>query len=320
MNNIYILNEATEHEALYWGKLSSPVYAYLELTKRCNCNCKFCQVDGLHSNNSDISYSLFKKIIKELRKNNFFEVRLGGGEPLIAKDFEKMIKYIRKNNFFFWVCTNGILLDDYKVQLLKEYNCTGVRISIDSCYANVHNEIRQNPNAFEKAWEAVDRCVTSGLETVVSMTIGAHNVNEVEKLYKMATEHGAKFITHPIMPVQRGKQFLNDKGDYFCCSDSIKKIISDSNGEKHCVAANEMIGIDANGYVSPCTFIKPKFTIKNMKLKSILNHDKFTCYKKPIPGSKKCSKCKYHNDTGDCILSNICRGGCWALKELENEN
>lgn len=320
MNNIYILNEATENQVLYWGHFRSPVYAYLELTKRCNCNCKFCQVDGLHNKDSDISFPLFKKIIKSLHKNNFFEVRLGGGEPLIVNDFEKMLKYISKYKLFFWVCTNGILLDDEKVRLLKKYSCVGVRISIDSCYPEKHNEIRQNNCAFEKAWEAVDRCLASGLETVVSMTIGSHNIGEVESLSIMAKEHGARFITHPIMPVQRGKNFLNENGGYFCCSESIKGIIKNSNGEKHCVAASEMIGIDTNGFVSPCTFIKPKLSLKNMSLTKILKHKDFTCYKKPLPNSTKCAKCKYKNSTDDCVMSNICRGGCWALKELENEN
>jgi len=320
MNNIYILNEASENQVLYWGKLKSPVYAYLELTKHCNCNCEFCQVDGLHCKDSDISFSLFKKIIKELKKNDFFEIRLGGGEPLLVNDLERMLQYIYKNKLFFWICTNGILLNDKNVSLLKKYNCTGVRISIDSCVEEKHNKIRNNPNAFKSAWEGVDRCLKAQLETVVSMTIGNHNINEVATLASIAKEHGAKFITHPIMPVQRGKNFLDKNGEYFCCSQNIQNIISESKGEKHCVAASEMIGIDTNGYVSPCTFIKPKLSLKDIDLKKILNHKDFKCYTKPIPKSKKCAKCKYNKNTDDCILSSICRGGCWALKEIENEN
>ena len=318
MKSIFRLNDVSEiDDSAYWGKLLSPVYAYLELTKRCNCNCDFCQVDGLHEKNSDINFRLFKKIVKELKKNNFLELRLGGGEPLISSSIKKIVKYINKNNLMFWVCTNGILLTQEMAEFLKNNGCIGVRISIDSHIEAKHNEIRRNPNAYKLALKAVETARDANLTTIISMTIGEHNINDVVELEKLAKEKKVGFITHPIMPVGRGVNFKSNE-DYYCCSENIKDVISNSTGEKHCVAGTEMIAIDTLGNVSPCTFIKPKLSLKKLSLKNILNHPSFVCYKHPILNSKICENCKENAE--NCKYSDMCRGGCWALKELNDEN
>lgn len=322
MKSIFRLNDiALYADMADWGKLFSPVYAYIELTKTCNCNCDFCQVENLHNNKLDMSFHLFKKIIRQLKKHNFLELRFGGGEPLLAKNFKKMVKYVNKKKFMFWICTNGILLDEKMAEFLKSNGCIGARISIDSIDEKKHNEVRRNNIAFKSAWRAVENCKKHKLEAVVSMTIGPHNIMEIEQLEKMAKEKNANFITHPIMPVGRGESF-KEKNDYFCHSEKVQDLIEKSSGEKHCVAGTEMIAIDATGNVSPCTFIKPKYNLKDYSLKNIFEKPDFKKYKYPIEGSNKCLNCEKVNCDKkiNCIYSDLCRGGCWALMEKDDEN
>ena len=49
-----------------------------------------------------------------------------------------------------------------------------------------------------------------GLEVCVSMTIGSHNVNEVESMAAFAKKNGYNFLTHFIMPTGKGVKFLEN--------------------------------------------------------------------------------------------------------------
>lgn len=319
MKSLFFLNEEKYADNINWGKIHGPVYAYIEVTKRCNCNCKYCQVAELHDTDKDMDFSLFKKSIRQLKKVGILEIRLGGGEPLLLTDLERRLSYLKKKNLACWICTNGTLLTKEKAFLLKQYGVVGVRISIDSHKQETHDKMRGRKGSYLLAWKAVKNSVLSGLNTVISMTLGEHNIKDVDKLYKMAIGHGAKFITHPIMPIGRGKTFVS-KGEFFCLSNENKKLVQKTSGEKHCVALTETLGIDSLGNVSACTFLPSVDNIKNRSLKKILKDERMAKYARPIPKSIKCKICKRGElIDGDCMFSDICRGGCWALKYTEEK-
>lgn len=322
MKNFFILNN-TEYvlDVAYWGRVSPPVYSYIELTKNCNCNCSFCQVEGLHNKNTDMPIKLFKNIIKQLKKEGFLEVRLGGGEPLVTHNFVHYIKILQRYNIKYWVCTNGILMNETIAKLLKETGCIGVRVSIDSIDEETHNSIRGNNNAYIGAWRCVDLIKKFNMYPVVSMTVGVHNAHEIEQLKELATKHNARFTMHPIMPVGRGVNFKSDDDTYACENEEVKDKAFKYAGEKHCVAGTEMVAFDCLGNISPCTFIKPRFSIKHNSLHKILKDKEFVKYTLPIPNSNICKQCGFgEKGNNNCKYASLCRGGCWALEELKYEN
>jgi len=99
-----------------------------ELTKSCNKKCPFCY-ESLDIKNAyflddeDINLSI------KFFNDNFIEyIALSGGEPLLFPDLEKVLKKL--GNKKITIITNGLLLDDSNIQLLKRYHCN-IRISWD---------------------------------------------------------------------------------------------------------------------------------------------------------------------------------------------
>ena len=97
----------------------------LSITDRCNMNCFFCHSEGNFSPYlSSISLSAIEQLLIQARKMNFSEITVTGGEPLTY--FEGVLSILSNCNK--WVhrpkikiCTNGVLLDDRKLQMIKCY-------------------------------------------------------------------------------------------------------------------------------------------------------------------------------------------------------
>ncbi|MBR6517806.1 MAG: radical SAM protein [Bacilli bacterium] len=308
MKHIYNLNINDIYENIKWGKLSSVVYAYVEITNKCNSNCIYCQKG--ESNSLNMSFSDYVILIDQLLKLNLFEIRLGGGEPLCDDGIIKKIEYARKKGFSVWVCTNGQLLTKKRCIELKSSGLLGVRISLDSLTPEIHNFSRGSEYSWFKTLQGIINAKQVGLEVIISMTVGKFNIDEIDKVNNFCKRLDLKFSTHFIMPVGKGKNSNFNEFD----NSSLEKLINNSYGEKHCVAGTEMISIDTYGNVSPCSFIKGIYNFKELEIIEIMKKNDFKKYLNPVP-KNKCKDCFFKSKKTDCLLSDICKGGCWALYE-----
>ena len=315
MEDIYLkyykLNNNILADNIYWGEINGPTYVYLEITRKCNCKCDFCQVNDAIS--QDIDINLYKSIVEQLRELNCFEVRLGGGEPLLFDNLDEILKL--SNGLSVWICTNGIGLDKDMCKKLKKHNVVGVRVSLDSINRDLHNLIRHNKSAFDKAIEGMSNAKKEGLSVYLSMTIGAHNIDEIEKVKKFAQKNNYKFLAHFIMPTGKGKDFLAKNA--IPNQKKIKILSSEYTSEKNCVAASQSFAIDIEGNVSACTFLNPIANVQAKPLSEIINSNEFNKYKCAIPESKNCKDCSFKSTlkNGQCCAKTVCKGGCWALYE-----
>lgn len=98
------------------------------LTRRCNLNCKYCNVIR---NNNDIELSVdeWKKIVDNFVENGFNDFIFQGGEPLLYENLGELIDYVSKRAYVS-IVTNGQLLDEEKLKELK--NLDHLAISVDN--------------------------------------------------------------------------------------------------------------------------------------------------------------------------------------------
>lgn len=89
---------------------------YVDLTTRCNMNCNFCYMNGIKSEDVDLSY--FEEVCKDLPHKVIF--RFLGGEPTIHPQFLDFMEVARKYRHLPTVASNGkMYLDDSFVKEMK---------------------------------------------------------------------------------------------------------------------------------------------------------------------------------------------------------
>ena len=157
----------------------------IHLTDRCNLNCKYCYEN---KENEDISFENIKKLIdyEVKQKSKYSIITFYGGEPLLKKDLIKAtIEYIKskksKTKFYYGITTNGTLVDDEFIKMIKENNFVDVAYSFDGMEdtQNLNRVTAEGKETFEKVSKNA-RKLLYNFENVTAMVVVTKN--NLEKL------------------------------------------------------------------------------------------------------------------------------------------
>lgn len=169
-----------------------PTYFLIDLTKCCNLRCKYCFRD-LQTNEEIIAdeevEAICNYIFEYVKKYNinWFSIQPWGGEPLIRLD-----KIIRIREFFekkhsypeITIETNGTLLDDKTVELLKNNNIhLGVSIDGTELIHNIQRPYMHGEESFDKVILGIRNLQNAGYEGLGSITvITKNNYNKINEI------------------------------------------------------------------------------------------------------------------------------------------
>jgi len=321
--------------------LKSPVLVSWDITSKCNSKCKICYYYPTFApHKEDLSLSNLKEIAHKLHKGEVLEVTLGGGEPLIRKDFENILKTIKEYDFFTYLLTNGILLQNTRANkiyaLLDDDDM--IQISLDGATRETYLKQR-GIDAFDTVVKNISNAIKNGVATHCNCVATSLNSSEIPKIYELCSELGVGSLTitmpaflgrfkadlfvHQRILVRRILETLELKEENGYKTqlidglglpyslDEIRKAVNPKeknlNAHPHCLAGTGKAAISSIGDVYPCTFaMYPEFNAGNLlkdSLEKIWNNSKaFAKFRGGRDLSKaKCSKCKFVN---------MCRGGC----------
>lgn len=95
---------------------------YIEITSRCNMNCKFCPYGVMNRKKQDMPSDLVKKILDELYdiKNSKIDIPLVTfhcmGEPLLNKNLSEYMTLCDQYEIPYWIVSNGLLFSKKRTE------------------------------------------------------------------------------------------------------------------------------------------------------------------------------------------------------------
>lgn len=167
-----------------------PVSAFVELTSKCNLQCKHCYNNsGISVNEIDIE--MLKKLILEFDKNILTSITISGGEPLLYSMLYNLLKFIaEETSIKVAVNTNGIMLNEDKyLNILLDNNVKDVQISLDG--SEVTHDFIRGKGSYKKTINAIKKCVENGIRVRIGYTVNALNYSEIEEVCRIIKEIGA---------------------------------------------------------------------------------------------------------------------------------
>jgi len=266
-----------------------------------------------------------------------------GGEPLLREDIFDIIKYIRNKKIACHVCSNGTLLDKIAVGKLRESGLNSISVSLDSCYAEIHNKMR-GAECFDSVIEGIKllRRDAPGIKVGINYVITKINFRGLYRMVYFAESLGVDQIKFDVIHTNlrhKQKPYTSFNGLVFSKDDiklleaevvNLKKAISKTklltnsstfiNGmlslenEKVpsplCYAGYISCAIDAFGWVSPCDNLDGKENLKDTPFEKIWSSESFQELRQSVNNCK--SKCW---DTTHAELNIRC-SNLGFLKEL----
>lgn len=156
--------------------LMLPLYLTLELTSKCNLDCKFCYIHGKRKND-ELSFEVLRPVLDRLIDWGLLGVTLTGGECTLNKDFALIYKYLKSKGVIVTVYTNGVLLKDSVFEMFSELPPKSVEISIYDTYKNC-------PQPYENAL----KLRSMNIDVLIKLTVTTETVDLYEEV-KSFSEH-----------------------------------------------------------------------------------------------------------------------------------
>ena len=303
----------------------------LELTHRCICRCRMCNIWQIPNSVSDLPLSTWTKLLSSPELCNLRELDITGGEPFLRSDLNELLNWIcrAKPEQFpqlktLAITTNGILTDrilEITSALAGPLRASGIDLVL-ACGMDAVGELHDDIRQLKGAWDKLNSTLL-GLKQVrekhanlilgIKTTIIPANVQELERIASFAREHDLFTIISPcIITANRfGNVALKEElkfsaadlqaisrfyaGPLFAWSihrQSMLNSLKTGTVKKPCSAGFNTVFVRHTGEVFPCPLLSDALgNVKDSRLEQLLANPLATRFRKKIGTFPECKVC-----------------------------
>lgn len=313
------------------GGLDAPICLTWELTYACNLECVHCLSSSGRRDPRELSTDEAKAVLDELHDLQVFYINIGGGEPMIRRDFFELLEYSIGKGIGVKFSTNGAFIDADKARRLAAMDYLDIQISLDGT-DDVTNDAVRGAGSYDTAIQAMQHLQDAGFgEFKISVVVTRHNVDQLDEFKALADRFGAQLrITrlrpsgrgadswhdlHPTQPQQRQiYDWLVAKGDNVLTGDSFFHLNALGEeplpGLNMCGAGRVVCLIDPIGDVYACPFV----IHDEFKAGSVRDTGGFSQVWKESDLFTELREPQSAGACGSCGSYDACQGGCMAAK------
>ena len=309
--------------------LAAPICLTWEVTYGCNLACAHCLSSSGKRDPRELSTDQCMALIDELAAMQVFYVNVGGGEPLVRRDFLDLVDHAVARRVGVKFSTNGALITDQVARRIAATDYVDVQVSIDGATPRTNDPVRGR-GSYALARRGMDRLAAAGCGPFkISVVVTRHNASELDALESIAAEYGAQLRITRLRPSGRGASVWDElhptaaqqralyewlierphvlTGDSFFHLSALGKPLP---GLNLCGAGRVVCLVDPVGDVYACPFVL---------------HDEFLAGNVRAPGgfarvwrdSALFASLREPASAGacrSCGLYDSCQGGCMAAK------
>lgn len=305
------------------------------LTDVCNRRCAHCYQTDYTENGGNLSELIvfldkLEEFQRQISNNSHpirFHVNFTGGEPFLKSELLDLLSETRaRNRFTFGILSNGYLLPDDKLSILKKVNPNFIQLSLEGDQKT--NDGIRGEGSFHETIKALDKYHKLNIPTILSFTASATNYNQFPAVVQVAkSHHVAKVWTDRCIPSDANDDLQLTKSqakEYF---DSIlkqqqrglfrRKSKTNISSERalqfleaggipyQCSAGNSLLALMPNGDIFPCRRLP-------IKIGNIKTDDLFDLYTNH-PILKQLQQKKVSVGCEKCHYNTSCNGGLKCL-------
>ena len=188
--------KARQEEGTYPKEFDFPLGVQLELTAKCNLNCKHCYNRSAALNDSKMTIDDWKGVVNDIiAHGGVFQTIISGGEPLmVGPKLTEIMNPLHDDGTGFVLITNGYLVDDKWVNLLKKYRYYWIQVSIDHLLEAEHDDFREKKGSWKKAVNAALSFSAAGLPLRIAHSLTPKSIDYLPDFADFVYKLGAKSL------------------------------------------------------------------------------------------------------------------------------
>ena len=310
--------------------LDAPICLTWEITYACNLQCVHCLSSSGTRDPRELSTAQAKAVLDELRDLQVFYINIGGGEPMIRKDFFEILEHAETNDIGVKFSTNGTYITAENARRLAAMNYLDIQISLDGVDADTNDAVR-GKGSYATAIAAMNHLRDANFgQFKISVVVTRHNVDQLDQFKALADSYGAQLRITRLRPSGRGADtwdelhptqqqqrqiydWLMKHGENVLTGDSFFHLNAFGEslpGLNLCGAGRVVCLIDPIGDVYACPFV----IHDQFKAGSLLSDGGFTKVWKESDLFLSLREPESEGACSACGSYDACQGGCMAAK------
>jgi len=204
MNRRLLNRSAVTKEYIRRYRKGKPDWLMMEIAAGLDCNlcCKHCSVGKIQKQSGSDSFSLdhLKNLLVQAKERGFLSICFVGGEPLCYPYLDEAVKFTAELQMLPSIITNGLLLDEERLEALVISGIDTICFSINSIDAEEHDRIVNCNGAFRRIMEVLVKAQQQDVEVAVSVVPFKETIDsgKFQQLCEMLNEQKIKLnINYP---------------------------------------------------------------------------------------------------------------------------
>ncbi|MDO4492002.1 MAG: radical SAM protein [Lachnospiraceae bacterium] len=170
-----------------------PVRAVLELTPVCNFRCGFCYIRHSHKECMELGgekpVEFWKMLIPQMKEMGILIVTLIGGEPFLYQGFGELYSELLDNGFLVNITSNGSMITDELIELLKEKPPRYVTVSLYGASDETYHRVTGNPKGFSMTIAGIERLLEAGIAVKLNYVTVPGNQEDFDAIYELSNRY-----------------------------------------------------------------------------------------------------------------------------------
>lgn len=175
-------------------RFETPPKMTVSITDTCNLHCAHCYGNCTSTPDRDeLSIDEWIHFVDYLLANDFIELYIEGGEPVLKEGFERLLSYCSRQ-LMTMVRTHGTLVTEEVAQRWASFGVGRVFVDVMGATSATHDALTGVPGSFAKSCNAVQAFVRAGIPVDMLVIMHKRNVAELPQYLQLARSLGAQRV------------------------------------------------------------------------------------------------------------------------------
>jgi radical SAM protein with 4Fe4S-binding SPASM domain len=176
----------------------------LELTARCNNDCRHCYVNlpagDRRAQAAEMPLKEICRVADEAVAAGSIWCLLTGGEPLLRRDFEDVYIGLKRRGLLVSVFTNACLVNQAHVDLFKRYPPRDVEVTVYGVTEATYERVSRRAGSFAAFRRGLDLLLDNGIGVTLKAVAMRSNVHELAAIARFCRERSrTEFRFDPVL-------------------------------------------------------------------------------------------------------------------------
>jgi radical SAM protein with 4Fe4S-binding SPASM domain len=187
---------STLQEFRLWNRLGEkrvPFSFDLEITARCNLDCRHCYINlpagDKAAQKKELSIGQIGHIAEQAIKLGSLWCLLTGGEPLLRRDFSDIYLVLKKKGLLVSVFTNACLVTAEHIELFKKYPPRDIEVTVYGVRRETYEKVTRRPGSYAAFRRGLDLLLKSDIKVRLKAMALRSNFLELPAIASLCRMH-----------------------------------------------------------------------------------------------------------------------------------